>query len=156
MSEQAPSQARSRPFPWLCIECRAKEVFPTATDYTTTVTHDGRSYTIRVPELVLPTCRNCGDQLFTADADDRVVAALRAQIGLLTPDEIQQRRAALNVTQEEVAEQIGVAKEALLGWETGALIQSRVIDNLMRLFFESEEARGLLARRFRPKSAISA
>jgi hypothetical protein len=111
MSEQIPSLDRSRPFPWLCIECRAKEVFPTATDYTTTITHDGRSYAIRVPDLVLPTCRNCGDQLFSADADDRVVAALRAQIGLLAPDEIQRRRADLNITQEEMTEQIGAAKD---------------------------------------------
>ena len=54
------------------------------------------------------------------------------------------------MSQQELAEQLGVAKETISRWETGAMIQSRAMDNLLRLFFESEEARTLLRRRFAP------
>ena len=149
MSDKAPTK-RARPFPWHCIECNAKEVFPLVTDYTTTVKHDGRPYTIRIPDLVIPTCRKCGERIFTSAQDDRIVAALRAQVGLLTPEELHERRGQLGMTQQELAEQLGVAKETISRWETGALIQSRAMDNLLRLFFGSEEVRRLLRQRFEP------
>ena len=147
MSDMAPTK-RARPFPWHCIECNTKEVFPKPTDYTTTVKHDGRPYTIHVSNLAIPTCRKCGARLFTADVDDRIVAALRAQVGLLTPEEIKQGRGQL--TQETLAEQLGIAKETISRWETGGMIQSRAMDNLLRLYFESEEVRRLLRQRFAP------
>ncbi len=56
------------------------------------------------------------------------------------------------MSQQELAEQLGVAKETICRWETGAMIQSRAMDNLLRLFFESEEVRRLLGRRFAPDS----
>jgi putative zinc finger/helix-turn-helix YgiT family protein len=152
MSDKTPPVGRDRPYPWRCFECKAKEVYPSATDYTTTLKHDGREYTIRIPDLVLPTCRNCGDQTFAIGDDDRIIAALRAQIGLLTPQEIHKQRGQLELTQQELAEQLGVAKETICRWETGA-IQSRAMDNLLRLFFESEQVRNLLRRRFAPEPA---
>ena len=123
------------PPPWPCFECDAQEVFERATDYTTTVKHDGRVYTIRIPDLAIPTCRRCGAQTFSVGDDDRIIAALRAQLGLLEPQEIQGQRSRLGMTQQELAEQLGVAKETISRWETGALIQSRAMDNLLRLVF---------------------
>src|SRR5438105_4358382 len=154
MSDKIPPAGRDRPFPWRCVECRAKEVYPQATDYTTTVKHDGRAYTIRIPDLAIPTCRKCGDQTFTVGDDDRIVAALRAQLGLLPPQEIQRRRGQLELTQQELAEQLGVAKETISRWETGGLIQSRAMDNLLRLYFESEEVRRLLRQRFKQPAVV--
>src|SRR6266436_6371693 len=121
MSKKTPAVERDRPFPWRCVECNAKEVYPQVTDYTTTVKHDGRAYTVRVPDLAIPTCRRCGDQTFAVDDDDRIFAALRAQLGLLTPQEMQERRSGLELTQQQLAEQLGVAKETISRWETGAL-----------------------------------
>ena len=152
MSEMPPPVGRDRPYPWRCFECKAKEVFPKVTDYTTTRKHDGRSYTIRVPDLEIPTCRKCGEQTFAVGDDDRIIAALRAQVGLLMPAEILKRRGQLEMSQQELAEQLGVAKETICRWETGAMIQSRAMDNLLRLFFDSEEVRTLLRRRFAPDS----
>ncbi len=155
MSDKIPPVGRDRPFPWRCVECRAKEVFPQATDYTTTVKHDGRTYTVRIPDLEIPTCRKCGDQTFTVGDDERIVAALRAQIGLLTPEEIRRRRSQLEMTQQELAEQLRVAKETISRWETGGLIQSPAMDTLLRLYFESEEARTLLRQRFAPSPPVA-
>ena len=151
MSESIPPVGHDRPFPWRCFECRAKEVFPKATDYTTTAKHDGRVYTIRIPDLEIPTCRKCGAQTFSVGDDDRIFAALRTQVGLLFPEEIHTRRGQLKMTQQELADQLGVAKETISRWETGGMIQSRAMDNLLRLFFESEEVRRLLRERFAPE-----
>ena len=143
----------AHPFPWRCIKCREKEVFPLASDYAATMQHDGRPYEIRISDLSIPTCRKCGERVFTSELDDEIVAALRAQIGLLTPQEIQERRNEHELTEQELAEQLGVANETIAQWETGALIQSRAMDNLLRLYFESAEVQALLRRRFRPGAA---
>jgi putative zinc finger/helix-turn-helix YgiT family protein len=140
----------SKPFPWRCMKCQQKLVFSTETDYVGTAKHDGRAYDIHIPALSIPTCRNCGTRVLTSTVDDAITAALRGRIGLLTPEEILGRRNQFQLNQQELAEQIGVAKETISRWETGALIQSRAMDNLLRLYFESEEVRGLLARRFAP------
>jgi len=113
------------------------EVFPQATDFTTIRKHDGRTYTIHIPDLEIPTCRKCGDQTFAVGDCDRIIDAMRAQTGLLTPEQILAHRSELGMTQQVLADQIGVAKESISRWETGALIQSRVIDNMLRLNFRS-------------------
>jgi putative zinc finger/helix-turn-helix YgiT family protein len=154
MPDKNPPAGRHRPFPWRCVKCRAKEVFPLATDYTITCKHDGRAYTVRVPDLEIATCRKCGERLFTVGNDDRIVAALRVQVGLLTPQEILKGRHELDMTQQELAEQLGIAKETISRWETGGMIQSRAMDNLLRLFFESEEVRTLLRQRFTPPPPV--
>ena len=154
LEELPPPVGHDRPFPWRCSECRAKEVFPKATDYTTTRKHDGRSYTIHIPDLELPTCRKCGAQTFSVGDDDRIWAALRLQVGLLTPEAILKGRSHLKMTQQQLADQLGIAKETVCRWESGA-IQSRAMDNLLRLFFESEEVRRLLRERFAPEPPVS-
>jgi putative zinc finger/helix-turn-helix YgiT family protein len=150
MSDLLPPAGHDRPFPWRCLECKAREVYPLATDYTTTVKHDGRAYTIRIPDLEIPTCRNCGTQVFSVADDDRIFAALRARLGLLTPQEIQQQRGRLEITQQELADKLGVDIDQIARWEAGELVQARAMDNLLRLFFESEEVRLLLRQWFKP------
>src|SRR5436305_11972529 len=119
MSDKNSSAGRDRPFPWRCVECRAKEVYPQPTDYTTVRKHDGREYTVHIPDLEIPTCRKCRERLFTVGIDERIVAALRVQIGLLAPEEILKGRGRLEMTQQELAEQLGIAKETISRWETG-------------------------------------
>jgi putative zinc finger/helix-turn-helix YgiT family protein len=118
------------------------------TDYTRTIKHDGAAFAVRLPDLAIPTCRNCGERLFTAETEDRIFAALRNQVGLLTPPEMEQWRSQLHLSQAEVAEQLGVTQETISQWETGAIIQSRAMDKLLRLFFGSEEVRRLLRQGF--------
>jgi len=56
--------------------------------------------------------------------------------------------AKLGLKQQELAEQLGVAPETISRWVNGALIQSRAMDNLLRLYFDSKEVRSLLRQRF--------
>lgn len=69
-------------------------------------------------------------------------------LGLLTPEEIRSGLDRLGLTQKESAQRLGIAEATLSHWLTDTQIQSRAMDNLMRLFLESEEARELLARKF--------
>jgi len=154
MSEKLPPPvAQDRPFPWRCIECREKEVYPLVTDFTITVKHDGQEYPVRIPDLAIPTCRRCGEQVFTSREDERIRDALRTQIGLLTSQEIRAHRAERGLSQQKLAEALGIAKETISRWETGA-IQSRAMDNLLRLFFASEEVRRLLRQRFQEPAVV--
>ncbi len=152
MSEKNPS-ASDTTLPWQCIECGEKQVFPLATDYSVSIKYDGRPHEVRIADLEIPTCRKCGEQVFSGKEDDRIRAALRVLVGLLTPEQIRDQRKQLDLNQEEFADQLGVAKETISRWETGALMQSRAMDNLLRLYFECAEARALLARQFRPVQA---
>jgi len=128
-------QNAERPFPWRCRHCGNLEVQPGTTRYTATVRHDGRLHTFDVSELRLPICRSCGELVFTGEADRQVTEGLRSHLNLLTPDEIRAALARLGMSQKEAAGRLGVAEETLSRWVNEFQIQSRAMDNLLRLFF---------------------
>ena len=47
--------------------------------------------------------------------------------------------AAAEADVEELADLLGIAPETISRWENGAVIQSRAMDNLVRLFFSVPE-----------------
>jgi putative zinc finger/helix-turn-helix YgiT family protein len=140
MSKNAEARA-TRPFPWKCGNCREREVFPSEGEYTTEVVHDGRSYVVTLPDLRAPRCRSCGEIILDTDANRQISQAFRRQAQLLAPEEIRQKRKALGLTQEQLAATLGVAEATLCRWETGAQIQQRSLDKLLRLFFDLPEVR---------------
>jgi putative zinc finger/helix-turn-helix YgiT family protein len=119
-------------------------VYPTKVPYTAEVKHDGRTYSIQIPELDIPRCRNCAELIFSVNVDDQIVAALRAELRLLTPAQIAAGRKALKLGQMVLAERLGVASETISRWEKGRLIQSRAMDNLLRLYFALPSVRDVL------------
>jgi putative zinc finger/helix-turn-helix YgiT family protein len=133
-----------RPFPWPCANCLKDEVYPVTMPYTTEVKHDGRTYKLTIPALTIPKCRACGELVFSNSVDDQIVQALRAEARLLTPQQIREGREALGLQSKELAERLGVAKETLSRWETGMMIQSRAMDNLLRAYFAVPEVRAVL------------
>jgi putative zinc finger/helix-turn-helix YgiT family protein len=112
--------------------------------YTLEVTHDGRSYQVEVPELRAAKCTACGEAIFSNEADEQITAALRSLLRLLTPEQIRAGRKRFALSQNELAQRLGVAEETISRWETGALIQPRAMDNLLRLYFALPEARAAL------------
>lgn len=133
-----------RPLPWKCGRCRQREIYPVEEEYTTKIAHDGRSYTVTLPSLRRYRCRNCGEVVLDIEASKQISQAFRQQAGLLAPEEIRQNRLKLGLTQEELAEHLGVDEATLSNWEKGWQIQQRCLDKLMRLFFELPEARQFL------------
>jgi putative zinc finger/helix-turn-helix YgiT family protein len=116
------------PFPWLCGQCGAEKVFPEKIAYETNLRYDGRDYKIVVPDLPALKCRECGAVLLNNESDAHLSSAFREQLKLLQPATIREGRKGLGLNQREFAELLGVAEESVSRWETGAQMQSRVVD----------------------------
>ena len=144
-SSRGTRDSGDRPFPWRCPNCLAKEVQPVVTPYTAKIKHDGTEYTLEIAALRVPRCQNCGEILFSNQVDEQIRDALRSRLRLLTPSQIRAGRTALALHQSQLAERLGVAAETISRWENGALIQSRSMDNLLRVYFAIPEVRNVLA-----------
>jgi putative zinc finger/helix-turn-helix YgiT family protein len=136
---------KEKPFPWKCPSCRKKAVVSVVEDYRTRIEHDGRPYDLIVPALHVFACGECGNRDLDDDANKQVSDALRKAAGLLTPEEIRDGRHGLQMTQKALAEQLDIAEATLSRWETGAQIQQRAFDRLLRAYFEIPELRTFFA-----------
>ncbi len=139
-----PRNGRRRPFPWPCGNCLKDEVYPETMPYVIDVKHDDQLYHLEIPALCIPKCRACGELIFSNSVDDQIFQALRAHLRLLTPEQIRGGREALELSLQELAEKFGVAAETISRWERGGVIQSRAMDNFLRVFFAIPEAREVL------------
>src|SRR5439155_23570985 len=92
----------------------------------------------------VPRCEDCGDLIFDNWADEQITSALREAVRLLAPEQIQSNRTSLGLSRGELAERLGVEEETLAAWEEGRLIQPRLADNLLRLFFALPQVRAVL------------
>jgi hypothetical protein len=144
-----------KPFPWTCHHCFKDEVVMGTTSYDAQVRHDGRLHTFTIPELRLPICRACGEKVFTEKVDDQIGDALRAHLHLLFPGEMRAALDRMNMTQKEASERLGIAEATFSRWLTNTQIQSRALDNLLRVFFEFAEVREVL-RGFHQGPALGA
>jgi len=137
---------KSRPFPWKCVRCGQRSMEPEEMDYTTEIVHDGRPYQVSVPALCTFRCQNpdCRAILLDTDANRRITQAFRREANLLEPEEIRRRRVALGLKQEDLAKRLEVGQATLSRWETGAQIQQRSLDKLLRLYFDLPEVRQAL------------
>jgi putative zinc finger/helix-turn-helix YgiT family protein len=119
---------------------------PEVMDYITEIVHDGRPYTVTVPALRTPRCQNpaCRTIILDTDANRRISQTFRRTANLLEPEEIRRRREELGLKQTELAARLDVAPATLSRWETGAQIQQRSLDKLLRLFFGLPEVRRAL------------
>jgi putative zinc finger/helix-turn-helix YgiT family protein len=136
----------ARPYPWKCRSCGKQTLSPAVVDYSTSLEHDGRSYDFVIPELELLECTSCGQRVLPDGAQERVYDGLRREAGLLTPVEIRENRKRLRLKQEQLANDLGVAKETVSRWETGAQIQQRHTDLLLRIYFDLPECRRYFTR----------
>jgi putative zinc finger/helix-turn-helix YgiT family protein len=133
-----------RPFPWRCRHCGKNEVVMTTTCHDAEIRHDGRLYSFPIPRLDIPACRACGEKVFTEKIDDQINAALRSHLHLLTPEEMRKALDRVGMTQKEAADRLGIAEATLSRWLNETQIQSRALDNLLRVFFAFPEVRTAL------------
>jgi putative zinc finger/helix-turn-helix YgiT family protein len=139
-----PRESMARPFPWPCPNCLTATVVPTIIEYTAKVRHDGIVHELHFPSVEVPRCRTCGETVITTAVDERFNNALRARLRLLTPAQIRHGTEELGLQQQELAQRLGVSAEAISRWTNGTLIQSRAMDNLLRLFFALPRVRDVL------------
>ena len=146
MHDDLPTKQRAleKPYPRTCTECGEATVRAEEIGYEAQVKHDGRTHRFYVPHLVVDKCQRCGEMVFTTRTNDQITAGLRDFLGLLQPDDIRRRLVELDLTQRAFAERMGVAPETVSRWLNGLAIQTRALDNLMRLFLGLREARAIL------------
>jgi DNA-binding transcriptional regulator YiaG len=145
MLQKKQHPAADRPFPWYCRQCKQANVVPTRIDYTCDINYDGRLVSVTTHNLEIPICSNCGDKVFTEKVDDQINAALISQLQLLTPAQVREGINRLGLSRKEVADRLGVAEDLLWRWAHGFSIQSRAMDNLLRVFFQFPEVRTALS-----------
>src|SRR5258708_20600902 len=131
--------------PRKCPKCRERRLVEVTQRYETTLEHDGRAYLIAVPDLKLLVCEACGNRTIPDESDDRFSDALRRAAGVLCPGEIREGRSKLGLTQERMARDLSIAEATLSRWETGAQIQQRAFDKLLRAYFALPEFRKFVA-----------
>ena len=125
-----------------CLNCRQRAIAPTTlATYSTELEHDGRKYSIELVDFHVLKCENCGSLVLDDAANDRLFEALRSAAGLLAPSEILRQREALGLDQRELANLLQIPEATLARWETGAQMQQRCMDKLLRGFFAVEELR---------------
>jgi putative zinc finger/helix-turn-helix YgiT family protein len=137
-------RTQRKSFPWRCSQCRAKEVYAAVVPHTAHVNHDGRVYVLEIPALEAARCRACGELVFDDHADEQISDALRNHLGLLTPDQIREALRTLGMKQKALAASLGIAEATLSRWLSGGLIQSRAMDNLLRVYFGIPAVREVL------------
>jgi transcriptional regulator with XRE-family HTH domain len=115
-------------------------------EYAAEVRHDGRLHTFTVPGLRLPVCGACGEKVFTEDVDQQINDALRLHLKFLAPVQIRNALKRLDLSQKEVARRLGIAEETLSRWLNETQIQSRSMDNLLRVFLAFPQVRAALCR----------
>jgi len=142
-SVKRPRSAQ-RPFPWRCRQCGQREVALAKTSYDAEVRHDGRLHKFTIPDLELPVCRACGEEVFTEKVDAQVTDALREHLNLLTPAQIREAIKRVGMSQKDLAKCLGIAEATLSRWLCEVQIQSRSMDNLLRVFFGFPEVRAAL------------
>jgi transcriptional regulator with XRE-family HTH domain len=65
---------------------------------------------------------------------------------LLTPEEMRAALERVGITQKEAADRLGIAEATLSRWLSETQIQSRAMDNLLRVFFAFPQVRTALNR----------
>jgi DNA-binding transcriptional regulator YiaG len=112
--------------------------------YCATFDHDGKKYKIDIPHLVIPKCSNCGEISLDDYANKLIDRAFRAEAGLLAPEQILKNLKDLGLSQREFAARLKISEATLSRWVTGAQIQQRSLDQMMRIFFAYPEVRQAL------------
>lgn len=142
-SKRAPDA--ERPFPWRCRHCGKQEVVLQTIEYQAEIRHDGRLHSFTIPALELPVCQACGEKVFTEKVDAQENAALRAHLNLLSPAQIREGIERLGISQKDAATELGIAEATLSRWLNATQIQSRALDNLLRVFFGFPQVRRALS-----------
>ena len=152
--------SKQKPLPWTCLRCRTKTVWPVREPYVAEYEHDGRAYQVRLESLDFHRCSACGWVMLTAEATRAIDARFREVAGLLTPEEISAKRKKLGLTQEQFAGLLEIDEATVSRWETGAQIQQRAMDKILRAFFDLPELQAYLGykpnRPVRPASVSDA
>lgn len=78
-------------------------------------------------------CEACGEEFFDAYALKRIQIAQMKALKLLTPVELKAFRVGCKMTQAQMADLLQIGAKTYLRWERGQSIQTKALDNYIRL-----------------------
>ena len=134
-----------------CYQCGAGFTRRIAPPHHRKLRYEGTACDVLVTDMPEWHCATCDLSVTDEEGDEPLQAALRRHVGLLTPQQIKAGIKELGITQEKFAEKIRCAPESVSRWLNGAVLQSRVYDCLMRIYFQFPQVRGALDQ-FSPAS----
>ena len=116
-----------------------------------------KGQTLTVPDYVVYECASCGEAVVNPASSQRASKLLkdfgRSVDGLLIAADIKRIRKKLGYTQEQMAEVCGGGLKAFARYESGQVMQSKGMDNLLRILDEFPYALDVINRRPSKKSA---
>ena len=96
-------------------------------------------------------CSDCGDEFYAPGqleaTQQRAAHRIRAEDGLLMPEEIRAIRVDLGLTQQAFERLLGVGPKTVVRWERGTVFQNQATDALLRVIRAVPAAAGFLAER---------
>jgi DNA-binding XRE family transcriptional regulator len=118
--------------------------------------HDDTVVVVSLTDFPVLQSRDCHELFLDDFADERLSDALRAEVGLLSPSEIRQKREALGYTQQHLAHYLRMSMFTISRWETGTQIQQRSMDAFFRVFFQLTDARRIFGAPLNEQGEIRA
>lgn len=104
---------------------------------TTEETYEYKGMQLRVKDLPIFCCSGCGEEFINEEEigpiNKKLDLLYREAENLLTPEEIVKIRKNYLYTQEDFARIVGGGVKAFAKYENGAIVQSRPMDNLLRI-----------------------
>ncbi len=104
---------------------------------------DYKGQSLVVPDYVVYECTVCEESLVgkkSVKTSQKLLKDFYREVdGLLGSSDIKRIRRKLGCTQEEMAKNLGVGLKTFARYETGQVIQSRAMDNLLRILDEHPE-----------------
>jgi HTH-type transcriptional regulator/antitoxin MqsA len=102
-----------------------------------------------IPDYKSVICENCGESVADKQSYEDSIPILRdfhrKVDGFLTCEEIKSIRKSFQMTQDSFSELLGGGEKAFARYETGKVMQSKPMDNLLRILREYPEAVGVLS-----------
>jgi HTH-type transcriptional regulator/antitoxin MqsA len=85
-------------------------------------------------------CERCGETFYegemAAESFRRMASVIRAEDGLLAPDEIVSLRKKYGLSQADLERLIGAGQKTVVRWERGTVCQNKTADTLLRVLLE--------------------
>ena len=116
-----------------------------------------KGHSLIVPDYRILECSACGEAVVAKDSARQAEKLLRdfgRQVdGLLMAADIKRIRRKLHLTQEQMATVLGGGLKGFARYENGQVVQSRAMDNLLRILDGFPESLGVLSGVTRPQTA---
>ncbi len=100
---------------------------------------DAREFEVDIPNAEWDECGSCGEIILSHDLQKRIQRWQYTRQGMLTPEELKAIRERFGLSQVEMGRRLGVGDKSYSRWENSLSMQTKAIDNLVRMFAKNPE-----------------